>query len=715
MTPVEKKLGVYVCSGCGIGGSVDTEKLAQLARGTAQGALVRTSPAFCLEDVRLIREDVEREGVTTAVIAACSPRVNTDVFAFPGATVDRVNLREQVAWSHPPGHEETQALAEDALRMGVVHAQKLKLPTPFTEAQERSVLVVGGGVAGLNAALGAADAGARVLLVEKEQRLGGFALRLGKQYPKHPPYHDLEEVEVGALVRRAESHPAIETLTGAAVEAIAGQPGKFEVTVKRNGEPRLAAAGAIVWATGWRPFAPAALERYGHGRCQNVVTSVALEDMARERTIARPSDGRAPRSVAILQCDGAEDADNVKYSGSVTYLVSLKQAAYIRAQHPDASVYVIYRDMQTPGQHEYFYKAVQEDAGVMLTRARVAGVSDGAGGGVVVDLEDSPLGGPVRLEVDLLVLSVGMAPVSSEEEGLNLQYLQGKGLPPSRHGFADSNFICFPYETRRTGIYSAGAVRKPMDLQAAATDGAAAALKAIQAAEKAALGAAVHPRVGDLSFPSFFLQKCTVCGRCSQECPFGAIELVPEKNPPFVVTNRCRRCGTCMGACPVQIISFDDYSVDMVASMIKAVEVPEGDDDKPRILVLACENDAYPALDMAGINRLPLPASLRIIPVRCLGSVNAIMAADAFSKGFDGVVLLGCKPGEDYQCHSIKGSELLTTRMDNVRETLGRLMLEPERAQVMETAISDFDALPGKLAQFVESMKAIGPNPMKGF
>jgi quinone-modifying oxidoreductase subunit QmoB len=165
----------------------------------------------------------------------------------------------------------------------------------------------------------------------------------------------------------------------------------------------------------------------------------------------------------------------------------------------------------------------------------------------------------------------------------------------------------------------------------------------------------------------------------------------------------------------VQIISFDDYSVDMVAAMIKAVEVPEGDDDKPRILVLACENDAYPALDMAGINRRPLPAALRVIPVRCLGSVNAIMAADAFSKGFDGVLLLGCKAGPDYQCHFIRGSELLQTRMDNVRETLSRLMLEPERAEVMEVAISDFDTLPERLAQFVESIKAIGLNPMKGF
>ena len=712
---MDKKLGVYVCSGCGIGECVDKEKLVQIAREAQQVSVVKTSPAFCLEDVQMIREDIAKDGVNAVVIAACSPRVNTDVFALPGATVERVNLRELVAWSHPPGHEETQNLANDSLRMGIVRAQKLKLPTPYTEGRERTVLVVGGGVAGLSAALGAAGAGARVVLVEKEARLGGFALKLGKQYPKHPPYRDLEDVGVDALVREAESHPAIEVLTSAEVEGLGGQPGAFEVSVRRNGEVRTAKAGTVVWATGWRPLEAVQLERYGLGRHPNVVTNVTLEEMVRGGKLARPSDGKAVKTVALLQCDGTEDETNIKYGAHVTYLVSLKQATYVRSLVPDSTVYVVYRDMQAPGQSEYFYKRVQEDAGVLFTCARVTGVSEGAGGSVLVDLADSPLGGAVQLEVDLAVLAAGMVPVSSESEGLNLQYLQGKGLPVSRHGFADSNFLCFPYETRRSGIYSAGAVRKPMDLAAAALDGAAAALKAIQSVEKASAGAAVHPRVGDLSYPSFFLQKCTMCGRCSQECPFGAIELIPEKNTPFVVTNRCRRCGTCMGACPVQIISFDDYSVDMVAAMIKAVEVPEGDEEKPRILVLACENDAYPALDMAGINRRELPASLRVIPVRCLGSVNAIMAADAFSRGFDGVLLLGCKPGDDYQCHFITGSELLTTRMDNVRETLSRLMLEPERAQVMTTEISDYDALPARLAEFVNTIKAVGPNPMKGF
>jgi quinone-modifying oxidoreductase, subunit QmoB len=313
------------------------------------------------------------------------------------------------------------------------------------------------------------------------------------------------------------------------------------------------------------------------------------------------------------------------------------------------------------------------------------------------------------------VLSTDMVPSTLDGEGaLGLKYLQGRNVPTTPFGYADSHFICFPYETRRTGIYSAGAVRQPMDLAAAARDGRAAALKAMQSIEKSSAGQAVHPRVGDLSYPGFFMQKCTSCGRCTQECPFGALELNEKKNP-VLNTNRCRRCGICMGACPVQIISFVDYSVDMLSSMIRAVEIPEGDEEKPRILALCCENDAYPALDMAGINRSQYPASVRVIPVRCLGSVNSILIADAVSRGFDGVALLGCKPGEDYQCHFIRGSELLETRMGNVQETLERLALEPERVKVMELAISESHRIPAMLEEFVNVIKTIGPNPMKGF
>jgi quinone-modifying oxidoreductase subunit QmoB len=711
-----KKVGVYVCKGCGIGDCLDAQKLVNIAMTEYKTPTVRTSPAFCLEDAQLIKHDIEREGIDSIVIAACSPRVNADVFGFKNAFVERVNLREQVAWSHPANHPETQSLAEDNLRMGIVRAQKSSPATPYTEANERTVLVVGGGTAGVAAAIDAAKAGFEVILVERSPRLGGFAVRLRKQFPKRPPYRDPEALDILAKIREVETLSTVQVFTSAEVVKIDGQPGQFSVTIRRDGGMVNLPVGAIVLATGWIPVQPATLEIYGLGRYPNVVTNVTLEEMAAKGKIVRPSDGRGVRSAAITLCDGPKDEAHLAYEGNVASLVALKHALYLRERGPDSTVYLFYGDMQTPGQYEYFYRRVQEDPGILLSQGEIRGVSEDSDRSLVLEVDNTLLGGPVRLKVDLLILSTGMVPATLDPAAgiLNLQYLQGKDLPTTKFGYADSHFICFPYETRRTGIYAAGAVRQPMDLAASAEDGTAAALKAIQCIEKSSAGAAVHPRVGDLSYPDFFMQKCTACGRCSLECPFGALE-VDDKKHPVLNTNRCRRCGICMGACPVQIISFTDYSVDMLASMIKAVEIPEGDEEKPRILALACENDAYPALDMAGINRLQYAASVRVIPVRCLGSVNSILIADAVSRGFDGVVLMGCKPGEDYQCHFIRGSELLETRMQNVRETLDRLALEAERVRVMEVAISEWHRIPERLAEFGEVIKRIGLNPMKGF
>jgi quinone-modifying oxidoreductase, subunit QmoB len=239
-------------------------------------------------------------------------------------------------------------------------------------------------------------------------------------------------------------------------------------------------------------------------------------------------------------------------------------------------------------------------------------------------------------------------------------------------------------------------------------------MKAIQSVEMAARGQAVHPRAGDLSYPIFQLQRCTQCKRCTEECPFGSLD-EDEKGTPRLNVYRCRRCGICMGACPERIVSFKNYSVDLIASMIKAIEVPEEDEEKPRVLVLACENDAYPALDAVGQRRLQYDPSVRIIPVRCLGSVNIVWIADALSRGIDGILLLGCKLGDDYQCHFVKGSELAKKRLENVTETLQRLQLEPERLQLAEVSINEGANLPALINGFVEKMREIGPNPYKGF
>jgi quinone-modifying oxidoreductase subunit QmoB len=252
-----------------------------------------------------------------------------------------------------------------------------------------------------------------------------------------------------------------------------------------------------------------------------------------------------------------------------------------------------------------------------------------------------------------------------------------------------------------------------MDMATCANDADGAALKAIQAVESVSRGAAIHPRAGDESYPEFFMQKCTQCKRCTEECPFGAID-EDEKGTPQPNPARCRRCGVCLGACPERIISFKDYSVAMVSNMIKAIDVPDEFEEKPRILAFVCENDALPAIDMAGLKRLKYNAMVRIIPLRCLGSMNAVWVGDALASGFDGVMLMGCQKGDDYQCHFVRGSELAEYRMGNVREKLAQLVLEEERVEFQEVAINDCDRIPKIMDDFLEVIDDVGPNPYKG-
>jgi quinone-modifying oxidoreductase subunit QmoB len=750
---MERKTAVYICKGCGIGESLDVDKLTEVATEQQDISQCRTHEFLCGEDGRrLIEEDISN-GINALVIAACSPRAMTDVFCFDPTEVvmERVNLREQVVWSHRASatgaegvDEDVQMLAEDQLRMGMVKVQNMEPLEPYLEETNKRILVVGGGVTGMSAALEAARAGYEVVLVEREASLGGFGAKLHRQFPTTPPYREPETPTVDDLVRAVEGEKNITVHTSSTVEKIVGAPGMFDAHISRDGSTEVERVGAIVLATGFEPYDPSRLEHLGFGLSPNVVTTEAVEEMAAKGGLLRPSDGRPIKSAAFILCAGSRDQEHLPYCSSVCCMNAMKQALYLREAGKDCTVFIFYKDIRTPGSYENFYRRVQEDEGIFLTKGEVFSVEVSGDGRISITADDALLGERIRVDVDLLVLASGMVPrtalgeeqeltVSEEEEKkediasrlllptkiiisntLNLEYRQGPELPDLKYGFPDSHFICFPYETRRTGIYAAGCVRQPMDIADSMRDAAGAALKAIQCVELTAQGKAVHPRAGDMSYPDLFMQRCTQCKRCTEECPFGMYN-EDEKANPLPNPTRCRRCAICMGSCPERIISFKDYSVGMIGSMIKAIEVPEEEEEKPRILIFACENDAYPALDMVGITGGAYNPYGRVIPLRCLGSLNIIWIADSLSKGIDGVLLLGCKHGEDYQCHFIKGSELANYRMTKIQETLDRLVLESERIRVEQVEISDYRRLPELLDEFLETIKEIGPNPYKGF
>jgi quinone-modifying oxidoreductase subunit QmoB len=738
---MEKKIGFYVCSGCGIGEAIDVNALLELAKNEFQVEICRSHECLCQPGgVDTIKADIEKEGVNTIVIAACSPRVMYDVFDFGiDKVVERVNLREQVVWSHPAGDEDTQMMAEDQVRMGITKAKEVEPPDPFTaDNMSTRILVVGGGLAGMTAAKEAAKAGYEVVLVEKEPSLGGYLKTVYKLPPENPPYEIPEENPIDKLVQEVTQEKLIKVYTSSRVASIAGGPCLFDVKISQNGTEVTERVGAIVLATGAVPYDATKLDNLGYGKYPDVVTMVQVEEMFKSGDVKRPSNGGSVTSVAFILCAGSRDPNHLPYCSSSCCVEALKQAAYFKEANPDTTVYIFYKDMRAYGNYELFYKKLQKD-GVFFVRGNVTSVDDDGSGNLVVSAEDVLTRAPIVSEsVDLVVLATGMVPTTAFGEPyrapqagqdgeieipadailvsniLNLQYRQGPEVPALKYGFPDSHFICFPYESRRTGIYPAGSVRAPMDYARTVDDATGAALKAIQCVELTSKGMAVHPRAGDMSYPQFFMQRCTQCKRCTEECPFGAIN-EDEKANPLPNPTRCRRCGVCMGACPERIISFKNYSVGMIGNMIKAINVPDEYEEKPRILVLACENDAYPALDMAGLRRLQYNAWVRIIPLRCLGSMNIVWIADALSKGIDGIILLGCRHGDDYQCHFIKGSELANIRMSKIKETLDRLALESDRVRVEEVSITDYHRLPQILDSFAERLAELGPNPYKGF
>jgi quinone-modifying oxidoreductase, subunit QmoB len=714
---MENVLGVYICSGCGIGDTVDLEKASKVATGEYKAKVCKTHECLCgPEAVEMIKSDIGSEELDRIVIAACSPRVMTEVFDFGDLICERANYREHLAWSHEPNDEDTDMLAEDMMRMSIVKAQKTKpLEIYESETFEKKVLVVGGGLAGMKAALSAAALGYDVALVEKTDTLGGYLNTIHKDIDPSPPYSSLVDPDVASWTAKVEGNDKIKTYMGTVIDTISGQPGQLEVKLK-NGEAFT--AGSIVMATGAVPYDPTKLSAWGYGEENpNVVTHADIEKMAKEGKFTRPSDGAPAKRIAFLQCAGSRDAEHLPYCSATCCQTSLKQANYIREKDEEAQIFVFYKDMRTIGQYENLYwKSLDED-NLYLARGEVKGVTANADGSVTVVFDDELLDEEISTEVDLVVLANGMVPSTSEtledeKASLGLQYRQGPDMPDTKYGFPDSEFICFPYETRRTAMYAAGSVRQPMDAGMTMDDADGAALKAAQAIELLSGGRTVHPRAMDLTFPNFMMSRCTNCKRCTEECPFGAID-EDEKGTPFPNPNRCRRCGICLGACPERIIDFPNYNIDMMASMIKANEVPEEDEEKPRVLVLICENDAYPSFDLAGLNKFKYSSYVRMIPVRCLGSVNVVWISNALDSGFDGVLLIGCKHGDDYQCHYVKGSELANIRMDNVKEKLQQMALEEERVQLHEIALTDYDKIPQIIGDMMETIEEIGPNPFK--
>src|SRR5574340_291178 len=518
------KVAAYICKGCGLGERLDTDTLVKVAQKDGKVQLAKSHDFLCNADgVAMIKNDIANEGVTHIMIGACSRRAKTEAFFFPENAVARANLREGVIWIRPDteeARETTQDMAEDYVRMGCAEVKAMTAPggNPNT-GSSKTLLVVGGGVTGMTAAIEASKTGYQVVLVEKTGTLGGWAGKLYKRMPVHEPYKTPVDPGVADLVSQVMGDSNIKLYLNATVAKTDGAPGRFVVEIAtESGATHTEDIGAIVQASGFTLYDMNKLPELGGGKSTNVVDqagleALALEAVGKDGVIRRPSDGQPVKSVVFVQCAGQRDptGKHRAYCSGFCCNTSIKQAMYFKDANPSIDTVVVYTDLRVPGNGEDFYRSAQRK-GVTFTKGKVASVE--AGGNtckvnfhdLILDdrnaaIENADLVVPATGHVANSGVNIAIPPPEADQAEcdtlpadkkvfsiLNLDYRQGPDLPQLKYGFTDSHFICFPYDTRRTGIYAAGPVRRPMDIAQAVEDATGAALKAIQAVENAAVG-----------------------------------------------------------------------------------------------------------------------------------------------------------------------------------------------------------------------------------
>ena len=351
-----------------------------------------------------------------------------------------------------------------------------------------TILVIGGGIAGITAAVEAAEVGHDVILVEKEAYLGGRVIRLNNYFPKLcPPTCGLE-----VNFRRIRSNPRIQLLYPATVAKIAGERGSFDVTIEvqpreltdeekpfaGTSTPRSAVTeaqtieahvGAVIVASGWHPYDADKLDTLGYTESPDVIANVEMERMAAANgptggKIARPSDGEAPTSVAFVQCAGSRDNNHLPYCSAVCCMGSLKQARYVRERLPEAKVTVFYIDIRSMGRQEEFYYDLLDDENIRFVKGKVARVTH-EDGKLQLHVEDTLGGKLLNEDFDMVVLATGVVPNNAD--------VPFEGAVADEYGFIVEGID-------RNGIYGVGCARRPTDVSRAVKDATAAVLRAMQ-------------------------------------------------------------------------------------------------------------------------------------------------------------------------------------------------------------------------------------------
>lgn len=552
----EPRIGVFVCScGTNIGGVVDVQALVDYAATLEKVVFTEANLYSCAQNSQeAISEKIKVNRLNRVVVAACTPRTHEPLFqetlknaGLNPCLFEMANIRDHCSWVHAMLPEKAAEKSRDLIRMAVAKARRLQ---PLAEQRlpvTRKALVIGGGIAGMTAALSIAGQGFESFLVEESERLGGNLRELRFTLPGDDPGQILQNTEA-----KVRSNPLIHVYTEACVENVSGYVGNFTTSIRAQGRSETLEHGVVVVATGGRPYEP---KQYLYGKSAQVVTQLELE----ERLI-RPEEADKIDEIVMIQCVGSRGED-LSYCSKVCCAQAVKNAIRMLELNPGVRIYVLYRDMRTYGFMEDYYQLAREKGVVFIRyeKDRPPEVREDEGR-ISVAFPDRILGEKVVLEPDLLVLSVGIIP--SRVEGLSKIFK----IPLTSDGFfLEAHPKLRPVEFSVEGVYFCGLSHGPKPIPESLAQARAAAGKAcIPMAQGYVM---VEPIVSSVD-----TDTCIGCGICESLCPYSAIRMtrVGKRKKAETIPASCKGCGICASHCPTLSISMGRFTNEQILCQIRA-------------------------------------------------------------------------------------------------------------------------------------------------
>ncbi|MGQ9514377.1 MAG: hydrogenase iron-sulfur subunit [Thermoproteota archaeon] len=794
------RIGVFVCH-CGnnIAGTIDCKAVADYAKSLKDVVYSVDNLYTCSEAGQAeLKKAIVEHNLNRVVVASCSPKMHEITFrncvseaGLNPFLMEMANIREHNSWVHASDPKGATEKAMDQVRMAVSKARLLKPLQPIRVPITKRALVLGGGVAGMTAALNIADSGHDVILVEKEASLGGMASLLDKTFPNV----DCTSCQLQELINRVTTNPRIKVLTLSEVKEISGYVGNFDVKILRRPTfvndsctgcglcleacpeiskdeilkyvrrrkpislvsssqvPRACTnssvwdrntvhiksmptssrvvvidknicnscgacaevcperaieleqpsieesykVGAIVLAIGLDLFDPSKKPEYGYLRLRDVITSLELERMLSpigptQGKIMRPSDGKAPKRVAFIQCVGCRDDTTNPYCGRICCLITLKQAILLKDRSPDVEITIFYIDVRTGGkEYEALYTKAQQLA-CRFIRGRPSGVVDD-GNHLVVRSEDTLRYKSFVEGFDLVVLATGIEP--PKDARIMSEMLK---VPLDPYGFfMEAHIKLKPAETVVDGVMLAGSCSGPMDIPSSISRGHASASKVISLFSRDEIE--LEPIVSHID-PNL----CKGCLACTKVCPFQAVRPldIDGGKKVKILESLCKGCGTCVAGCPYSALDQYHFSEEQINAQIDSALEKDPSD---KIISFNCNWCSYAGADFAGVSRLQYPTNVRIIRVMCSGRVSIKMILRAFEKGAGMVLIAPCHPAD---CHYISGNAWAKKRVEQAKNMLSRRGINPERLWFVYVSAAEGNVYQRtiiEMTSFLEKMK----------